>query len=90
MSTDRKPEANGNALLSIEELASLANASKTTLRRLVASGQLPAVKVGRLVRVRLADWRAYLEAHRMQSRPEALAAPRPRTAHGTAQPPRTQ
>lgn len=90
MSAEKKSEPNSNALMSIEDLATLANASKTTLRRLVASGQLPAVKVGRLVRVRLADWHVYLEAHRMQVRPEPVSAPRPRAAGASAQPPRPQ
>lgn len=81
MSGSAKSEANGSALLSVGELAGQASVSRTAIRRLIWSGQLPAVKVGRLVRVRLSDWQAYLDAHRVTQRAEpALPAFRRGTA----------
>lgn len=85
MSPDRKPQANDNVLLTVRELADQAAVSVTLLRRLIARGDLVAVKVGRLVRVRLSDWRAYLDAHRMQKRPEPLPAGKRRAADAATQ-----
>jgi len=72
-----KSETNGNALLSVDDLADLAGVSKTSIRREIARGTLPAVHVGRLVRVRLGDWLAYLESHRIQGQPAPLPARAP-------------
>lgn len=65
---------NGSTLVSVADLASQAGVSVTVVRRLIWSGQLPAVHVGRLVRVRLSDWQAYLEAHRVRGSGELSAA----------------
>lgn len=55
-------------LLSPAQLADLAGVSVSTLRRLIASGELPAGKVRRLLRVRISDWQNYLAAHRIDGR----------------------
>jgi len=68
MNAGTKAEANGNALLSVDDLADLAGVSKTSIRREIARGTLPAVYVGRLVRVRRDDWLLYLDAHRVRGR----------------------
>src|SRR4051794_4450368 len=42
-------------LLTVEETAAMLRVSKVTVRRFIADGRLPAVKVGRAVRVEKAD-----------------------------------
>jgi excisionase family DNA binding protein len=68
MNGGAKPEANSNALLSVGDLAELAGVSKTSIRREISRGTLPAVHVGRLVRVRRDDWLLYLDSHRVRGR----------------------
>ncbi len=60
MSGARKSAADADTLLSVDELAELGHVSNTMVRRLVCSGALPALKVGRLLRVRLSDWQTLL------------------------------
>jgi excisionase family DNA binding protein len=86
MSNAPKSTGNSDALLCVEELASLAGVSKSTVRRLVKAGELSAVRINRLVRVRISDWQAYLESHRTQARPLPLPTPRPRAASEGARP----
>ncbi len=50
--------------LKIHEAAELLNVSKTTVRRLLASGALEAIKVGRAVRVDRDDLDRYVAEHR--------------------------
>ena len=57
-------------LISIPQLARLVNLSDATIRRMVRRGEIPAMRVGRGVRVSALDWQAYLEAHRVKGRPE--------------------
>jgi excisionase family DNA binding protein len=75
MKSETAPALSGAALLSPRDLAQHAQVSVTVVRRLIWAGKLPAVRVGRLVRVRLADWQAYLEAHRVRGRGEPGAVP---------------
>ncbi len=89
MSGEKKSVPNGNALLSVEEISSLACVSKTTVRRLVKTGEVPAVRINRLVRVRLSDWTAYLEGHRVVGRPLPVPTARPRAAGGRGAPTRS-
>jgi excisionase family DNA binding protein len=70
MKSETAPALSGDGLLSPRDLAQQAQVSVTVVRRLIWAGALPAVRVGRLVRVRLADWQAYLEAHRVRGRGE--------------------
>ena len=51
-------------LLTLDEAADLLRCSKATIRRRVAARKLPAVRDGRLVRIRLADLHAFLRAAR--------------------------
>jgi len=76
-----KPRTGSAALLSARELADYASVSESMIRELIRRGELPAVKLGRLTRVRLEDFLAYLEAHRIRRRsapplPVLRAAPR--------------
>ena len=71
--------AAGEPLFTVEEVASQAALSKTSIRRAISSGELVAVRLGRSVRVRLSDWERYLEAHRIQGRP-ALVPPKKKRA----------
>ena len=49
-------------LLTLDEVAAVLRVSVRTVRRLVASGQLRVVKVGRLPRVTESELQAYLTA----------------------------
>jgi len=49
--------------MTVNEVAESWAVSPKTVRRLVAAGQLPEVRVGRALRVRRTDAAAYLEAH---------------------------
>ena len=75
-------------LIPIWELARLANLSVATLRRMVRRGEIPAVNIGRNVRVSPAAWQAYLEAHRVKGRPQprrpSLGLPRSKAAPAAA------
>jgi len=51
-------------LLTLSEVASRLRVSLRTVQRLVSSGQLRVVKVGRLPRVTSTELEAYLAAHR--------------------------
>jgi excisionase family DNA binding protein len=46
-------------LLTIKEVARIQQTCERTIRRRVASGELPAIRDGRLIRVRESDLRAY-------------------------------
>jgi len=46
-------------LLTVKEVAKIQNTCERTVRRRIASGELPAVRDGRLLRVRPRDLRAY-------------------------------
>jgi excisionase family DNA binding protein len=49
-------------LLSIDQVAQRLNVGRTFAWELTASGRLPTVRLGRLVRVRPADLAAYLDS----------------------------
>lgn len=54
--------ADGARFLTVAEVASLMRVSKMTVYRLVHSGELPAVRVGRSFRVQAKDVDGYLRA----------------------------
>jgi excisionase family DNA binding protein len=86
VNTAGKPNGEAGTLLTLPLLAEMAGVSVVTLRREIAAGRLPAVKVGRLLRVRLTDWESYLSSKRVVGRPEPvperLARPRAAAAPG--------
>ncbi len=51
-----------NDLLTVAEVADMLRVSTMTVYRLIRTGELPAVRVGRSYRVKRADLDAYLEA----------------------------
>lgn len=53
--------------LTVQEVADLMRVSSMTVYRLIKSGDLRAVRVGRSFRVRQADVDSYLEAHYTQA-----------------------
>lgn len=101
MSRGTATQLTGAGLLSIGELAAHSAISAASLRRLVKSQQLPAVRIGRAVRIRLLDWEAFLREHRVSGSdaPEPVLSangeplkvrekPRCRTASGAELAPR--
>lgn len=51
----------GVTLLDSDEIASMLNISKSFVYKLIQQGELPVVRMGRAVRVRLEDLNAYIE-----------------------------
>lgn len=51
------------SLLTAEEVAAALNVSTKTVRRLISRGQLPAVRIGRAVRVRPEELNGYIQEH---------------------------
>jgi excisionase family DNA binding protein len=49
-------------LLTIEQVATILNVASKTVRRRIATGHLPCVRDGRIVRVRPIDVRTYIAA----------------------------
>lgn len=49
------------ALLTLEEAASILSLSPRTLSRLLRRGEIPTVRIGRLVRIRTADVHSWVE-----------------------------
>jgi excisionase family DNA binding protein len=49
------------ALLTLEEAAGILSLSPRTLSRLLRDGEIPTVRIGRLVRVRTSDLHAWVE-----------------------------
>ncbi len=58
---DSQPGLGGTQFLTVAEVASLMRVSKMTVYRLVHSGELPAVRVGRSFRVHAKAVHDYLE-----------------------------
>lgn len=50
-------------LFTIEQVASFINLGKSFVTRLVSSGAIPSVKIGRARRVRLSELRSFVERH---------------------------
>ena len=72
--------------LTVQQAAELLQRSAKTIRRAIAAGDLNAFRVGRSIRLREADVRAWLEANpvRLNVRPSRAPAPRPRRLPTTA------
>ena len=49
-------------LMTVNEVAKIENTSEKTVRRRIKAGELPYIKLGRLIRVRPKDHRAYLRS----------------------------
>ena len=49
------------ALLTLDEAASILSLSPRTLSRLLRNGEIPTVRIGRLVRVRTSDLHSWVE-----------------------------
>lgn len=49
-------------LMTVREVATGMNASEKTIRRRIASGELPVIRDGRMIRIRPKDYRWYLES----------------------------
>jgi excisionase family DNA binding protein len=63
LSAQAAPEPT-RTLLSPEQVAALAGVSLSTVRRAIDSGELRAAHVGRLIRIRPADFDRYLDRER--------------------------
>jgi excisionase family DNA binding protein len=61
MAANLTPGDAGSTFLTIAEVAAMMRVSKMTVYRLVHSGELPAVRVGRSFRVREEDAHEYLK-----------------------------
>lgn len=64
MGTDRGPEA---PLMTVAEVADVLRVSNMTVYRLIKSGDLGAIRVGKNYRIRRADLHSYLETRSVQA-----------------------
>ena len=62
-------------LMTPREVAETMRVSTMTVYRLVKAGTLPAIRVGKHLRIRRADLRAYLDARLVQPDPEGAPWP---------------
>jgi excisionase family DNA binding protein len=62
-------------LMTPREVAEVMRVSTMTVYRLVKAGTLPAIRVGKHLRIRRADLRAYLDARVVQPDPEGAPWP---------------
>ena len=60
-------------LLTPQEVADAMRVSTMTVYRLVKSGQIPAIRVGKHLRIRVADLNAYLESRMVTPSQEGAA-----------------
>lgn len=65
--SDRQPEDDESALLTVAEVATIMDVQKTTVYRLVHSGHLPAVRFGRSFRVPADAVQVYMREARVDS-----------------------
>ena len=73
----------GEKLLKIEEVAAFMRVTKDHVYRLVRSGSIPSVRVGRALRFRSGDIHAYLEPTKEADRGKEQNLTRPRSEAGT-------
>jgi excisionase family DNA binding protein len=64
-----KPD-NGPELISLNELQEILGIGRTKAYDLVASGELPAVRIGRIIRVDMRDFTDWLEQQKYQNVPD--------------------
>jgi len=63
---ERPEDRKGPGLLSIPELCQQLGMGKSWVYRRLCSGEIPSVKLGRSIKVKLEDLEEYLENHRYQ------------------------
>ena len=59
--TQRTPPAEGGMAVDLEQAASMLNVSVKTIRREIDRGKLHCLRIGRVLRIRVAEVQAYLE-----------------------------
>lgn len=59
-------------LLSVDETAALLRLSPRHLRRLIARGELPVVRIGRAVRVQPVDLRAFIQSGQQKTAEDSI------------------
>jgi excisionase family DNA binding protein len=69
--SDRSPPYGGDRLLTVAEVASVMRVSNMTVYRLIKSGELAALRVGKNYRIRSSDVDRYLTDRAVQIRTEA-------------------
>ncbi len=57
-----KREDVSEPLMTVKDVAAKMKASEKTIRRRIASGKLPVIRDGRMIRIRPKDYREYLES----------------------------
>ncbi len=64
---ERPGDEGGDRLLTVSEVAGALRVSNMTVYRLVRTGQLPAIRVGKNYRIRQADLDSYLQSGAVQA-----------------------
>jgi excisionase family DNA binding protein len=58
-----KPPTSADQLLTVAEIATILRMNQQTIRNWIDAGTLPAIRIGRRVRIRRADFNALVSAH---------------------------
>jgi excisionase family DNA binding protein len=58
-----KPPTSADQLLTVAEIATILRMNQQTIRNWIEAGTLPAIRIGRRVRIRRADFNALVAAH---------------------------
>jgi len=88
MSGEGKKHAAPEPMLTVEEAAGLAGFAPVTIARHIRAGRLVAIRLAHQYRIRLSDWEAFLESHRVTGRPVPVPAKKKAAAGEGAKPAR--
>jgi excisionase family DNA binding protein len=69
MNVNGKASAATERLLTVAECAELGAVAVVSIRRVIKRGELAASKIGHMLRIRLSDWEAFLDSHRVHVGP---------------------
>jgi excisionase family DNA binding protein len=64
--TDRPENGGASECATVKQIAGYLRISEKQVRHFVVSGKLPAIRIGKIVRVRIADFEAFLASHRIR------------------------
>ena len=89
MSAGGKALATAERLLTVAECAQLGAVAVVSIRRAIRRGELAASRIGHVLRIRLSDWEAFLDSHRVHVGPVVMRTERTRVDRDTRAPARS-
>jgi hypothetical protein len=89
MSAGAKAPAAAERLLTVAECAQLGAVAVVSIRRAIRRGELVASHIGHVLRIRLSDWEAFLDSHRVHVGPVVMRPKRTRVVGASVVPARS-